>query len=78
MYCGFVNRFMAEGGWGLLFQWLGDAITTSNNPFIKEVLLLLIKCPISVDRLKESNAPRTIKGLSKDSDDSGKLIIIMK
>lgn len=62
---------MAEGGWTLIFQWLGDAIGAGNNPFIKEVLKLLIKCPISVDRLKESNAPRTIKGLSKDSEDEG-------
>lgn len=64
---------MAEGGWALLFQWLGDAINTSNNPFIKELLHLLVKCPISLDRLKESNAPRTVKGLSKDSEDLGEL-----
>jgi len=65
-------RFMGEGGWNLIFEWLGGAVTTSNNSFIKEILEVLIMCPIHLERLKECHAPRTIKGLSKECEDSGK------
>lgn len=71
-----LNRFLASGGWKLIFQWLGDAINNGNNPFIKEILQLLILCPIRIDFLRESNAPRIVKGLSKDSEDRGNLISV--
>lgn len=60
---------MAEGGWALVFQWLDDSIVNNNYPLIREILELLLLCPISLDRLKENNCPKVVKGLSKDSED---------
>lgn len=62
---------MAEGGWGLIFQWLDEGISNNNQALICEILELLLKCPISLDRLKENNCPKVVKGLSKDSESEG-------
>ncbi|KAL0273689.1 UNVERIFIED_CONTAM: hypothetical protein PYX00_006311 [Menopon gallinae] len=61
-------KFMAEGGWALVFQWLDESINSSNHALIREILELLLICPITLDRLKENNCPKVVKSLSKDSE----------
>lgn len=62
---------MAEGGWALVFQWLDESISNSNHALIREILELLLICPITLDRLKENNCPKVVKSLSKDSEVEG-------
>lgn len=64
---------MSEGGWALTNSWLADAIEARNWPLMKELLELLLMCPVDVERLKLNNCPKLVKGLSKDTTDKGNL-----
>ncbi|KAK3919052.1 Serine/threonine-protein phosphatase 1 regulatory subunit 10 [Frankliniella fusca] len=64
-----IGMFMSEGGWALTNSWLADAIEARNWPLMKELLELLLMCPVDVERLKANNCPKLVKGLSKDTTD---------
>ncbi|KAJ1524384.1 hypothetical protein ONE63_010884 [Megalurothrips usitatus] len=64
-----INLFMSEGGWALTNSWLADAIEVRNWPLMKELLELLLMCPVDVERLKLNNCPKLVKGLSRDTTD---------
>lgn len=64
-----IGMFMSEGGWALTNSWLADAIEARNWPLMKELLELLLMCPVDVERLKLNNCPKLVKGLSKDTTD---------
>lgn len=71
-----LDKFMTEGGWSLVYLWLSDGIDSKNWPLVKQLLELLLSCPVDVLRLKSNSAPKLVKGLSKDNDgDEGKIII---
>ena len=53
-------------GWQTVNSWLTHAIESKNEPLIISLLRLLLKCPVTVDRLKENNTPKLVKGLKKD------------
>lgn len=69
-------RFMSEGGWALTNSWLADAIEARNWPLMQELLELLLMCPVDVERLKLNNCPKLVKGLSKDSTDQSKFLVL--
>lgn len=66
-----LGSFMSAGGWTLVHMWLSDGIAAKNWPLIKELLELLLLCPVDVERLKTNNFPKLVKELSKDGSQSG-------
>lgn len=59
-------QFMAAGGWTLTHLWLTDAITSQNWPLVREILELLLLCPVDVERLRSNSAPKLVKQLTKE------------
>lgn len=68
-----LDQFMAAGGWSLTHNWLSDGILTYNWPLVRELLELLLLCPVDVARLKSNSAPKLVKQLSKEGSQEGKL-----
>ncbi|KAH0945232.1 hypothetical protein HN011_002524 [Eciton burchellii] len=66
-----LNQFMRAGGWNLIHTWLTDGILAKNWALIKELLELLLICPVDIERLKSNNCPKLIKGLSKEGSHQG-------
>ncbi|XP_041978594.1 serine/threonine-protein phosphatase 1 regulatory subunit 10 [Aricia agestis] len=64
-----LDVFMGSGGWRLLHMWLTEGIVAKNWPLVKELLELLLLCPVDIDRLKSNNCPKLVKELSKDEND---------
>jgi protein phosphatase 1 regulatory subunit 10 len=62
---------MRAGGWNLIHTWLTDGILAKNWALIKELLELLLICPVDIERLKSNNCPKLIKGLSKEGSHQG-------
>lgn len=65
------GRFLQGDGWKTLNEWLKTAKESENHDFVKELLILLQKCPVNLDRLKENDTPKVIKNLSRSSQDEG-------
>lgn len=63
-----LGLFMGSGGWVLVHMWLTESIVTKNWPLVKELLELLLLCPVDIDRLKTNNCPKLVKELSKDDN----------
>lgn len=59
-----LGQFMAAGGWNLVHSWLRDGVTTSNWPFVQEILEMLLLCPVDGNRLKSNHTPKIVKDLS--------------
>lgn len=57
---------MEAGGWKLAHSWLKEGTDNKNWPLIQELLELLLLCPVDVPRLQSNDAPRLVKGLSRD------------
>ncbi|XP_053204241.1 serine/threonine-protein phosphatase 1 regulatory subunit 10-like [Panonychus citri] len=60
--------FLERDGWDLINAWLKESIDVDNYRFICELLDLLVKCPMNIDRLKQNDTPKLVKSLSKHSD----------
>lgn len=68
-----LGQFMEAGGWKLVHGWLKEGIDNKNWPLVQELLELLLLCPVDVPRLQSNDAPRLVKGLSREgSGDEGK------
>lgn len=68
-----LGEFMEAGGWKLVHAWLKEGIETRNWPLAQELLELLLLCPVDVPRLQSNDAPRLVKGLSREgSGNDGK------
>lgn len=65
------GRFLQGDGWKTLNEWLKTAKDSDNHDFVRELLILLQKCPVDLDRLKENDTPKVIKNLSRSSQDEG-------
>lgn len=65
---------MDAGGWRLFHGWLTESIVTKNWPLVRELLELLLLCPVDIERLKANNCPKLVKELSKDGNQLGKFI----
>ncbi|CAH0404735.1 unnamed protein product [Chilo suppressalis] len=63
-----LGLFMGSGGWLLVHMWLTESIVAKNWPLVKELLELLLLCPVDIDRLKTNNCPKLVKELSKDGN----------
>ncbi|XP_035445760.1 serine/threonine-protein phosphatase 1 regulatory subunit 10 isoform X5 [Spodoptera frugiperda] len=63
-----LGLFMGSGGWVLVHMWLTESIVAKNWPLVKELLELLLLCPVDIDRLKTNNCPKLVKELSKDDN----------
>ncbi|GBP11890.1 hypothetical protein EVAR_74524_1 [Eumeta japonica] len=59
---------MGSGGWRLVHMWLTESIVAKNWPLVKELLELLLLCPVDIERLKTNNCPKLVKELSKDGN----------
>lgn len=59
-----LGQFMAAGGWNLVHNWLRDGETSSNWPFVQELLEMLLLCPVDGNRLKSNHTPKIVKNLS--------------
>lgn len=71
-----LGQFMEAGGWKLAHGWLKEGIETRNWPLVQELLELLLLCPVDVPRLQSNDAPRLVKGLSREgSGNDGKFSI---
>lgn len=57
---------MSVGGWDLIYCWLSDGVNAKNWPLVKELVDLLLTCPVDIDRLRTNSCPKLIKTLSKD------------
>ncbi|XP_037976794.2 serine/threonine-protein phosphatase 1 regulatory subunit 10 [Plutella xylostella] len=60
--------FMGSGGWRLVHMWLTESIVAKNWPLVRELLELLLLCPVDIERLKTNNCPKLVKELSKDGN----------
>ena len=76
MYICFTCRFIEEGGWTVLNEWLQEIKNTTeeNSPVLIELLKVYQVLPVSVTLLKLNSCAKTIKTLSK-SEDSGRFSI---
>lgn len=63
-----LNKFLELDGWETINSWLDLAKKSENRPFLIEIIRLLERCPVSVERLKQNNTAKLVKSLSKDSD----------
>ena len=63
-------RFINMGGWDTLHGWLQEMRDEENSPLLMELLKVYQKLPVTIDLLKQNNAPKTIKQLSKTEDAS--------
>ncbi|KAJ0181760.1 hypothetical protein K1T71_002482 [Dendrolimus kikuchii] len=63
-----LGSFMSSGGWLLVHMWLTESIVAKNWPLAKELLELLLLCPVDIERLKTNNCPKLVKELSKDGN----------
>ncbi|XP_047544417.1 serine/threonine-protein phosphatase 1 regulatory subunit 10-like [Vanessa atalanta] len=63
-----LGLFMGSGGWRLVHMWLTENIVSKNWPLVRELLELLLLCPVDVERLKTNNCPKLVKELSKDGN----------
>lgn len=73
-----LGLFMGSGGWRLVHMWLTENIVSKNLPLVRELLELLLLCPVDVERLKTNNCPKLVKELSKDGNHVGKLFSVIK
>lgn len=68
-----LGQFMETGGWKLAHSWLKEGIESKNWALLQELLELLLLCPVDVPRLQSNDAPRLVKGLSREgSGNDGK------
>ncbi|XP_026757335.2 serine/threonine-protein phosphatase 1 regulatory subunit 10 isoform X2 [Galleria mellonella] len=63
-----LRMFMGSGGWLLVHMWLTESIVAKNWPLVRELLELLLLCPVDIERLKTNNCPKLVKELSKDGN----------
>lgn len=63
-----LEKFLEQEGWLTLNQWLNAARAADNTPFTLELLRLLERCPVSVERLKQTNTAKLVKNLSKEGE----------
>ncbi|XP_068620992.1 serine/threonine-protein phosphatase 1 regulatory subunit 10 [Battus philenor] len=63
-----LGLFMGSGGWRLVHMWLTESIVAKNWPLVRELLELLLLCPVDIERLKTNNCPKLVKELSKDGN----------
>lgn len=72
-----LGLFMGSGGWSLVHTWLTESVVAKNSPLIKELLELLLLCPVDIERLKTNNCPKLVKELSRDGNNLGKKHLIL-
>ena len=66
VYC---NRFVSKpSSWYLLLTWLTDALQTHNTPLLVEMLELLLLCPMTEERLKDSEITALIQAKLNRND----------
>ncbi|XP_032529561.2 serine/threonine-protein phosphatase 1 regulatory subunit 10-like [Danaus plexippus] len=65
-----LGLFMGSKGWRLVHMWLTESIVAKNWPLVRELLELLLLCPVDIERLKTNNCPKLVKELSKDGNHS--------
>ncbi len=53
-----------------MYDWLKEAKSADNQAFLMEILKLYDVLPVSVDLLKKNSCAKTIKSISKSTDDS--------
>jgi len=63
-----LEEFLVSGGWEILHQWLIHSKDIGNAYFLIELLKLLDKCPVTVNRLKVNEIPKVVKKLSKEGE----------
>ncbi|CAH2066527.1 unnamed protein product, partial [Iphiclides podalirius] len=63
-----LGLFMGSGGWRLVHIWLTESVVVKNWPLVRELLELLLLCPVDIERLKTNNCPKLVKELSKDGN----------
>ncbi len=70
------KRFLKIGGWNLINVWLNEARAAGHHwMLLREILILLDKCPVGTSLLKENDTAKTVKSLTKDCPDEGMKII---
>jgi len=65
-------------GWDTINVWLKGAKESGNEVFLVELLHLLLKCPVTVDRLRENDTPKEVKKLSKDFSTNEEIVNLSK
>ncbi|KAG1714359.1 Serine/threonine-protein phosphatase 1 regulatory subunit 10 [Nymphon striatum] len=58
-------KFLNEGGWEIVNNWLKEGKEKEDNGFLFELLEMYKKLPMTVNKLKENNSARIIKALCK-------------
>ncbi|CAG2116464.1 unnamed protein product, partial [Medioppia subpectinata] len=64
-----LEEFLRSGGWETIHLWIKSAKELGNKPFLDELLTLLLKLPMNVERLRENDSPKIIRKIAKQSDD---------
>lgn len=62
-------RFIEDGGWDILNQWLTDFKEIDNTQLLTEIMKLYRELPVTVDLLKKNSAAKTIKQLGKSENE---------
>ncbi|XP_064616876.1 serine/threonine-protein phosphatase 1 regulatory subunit 10-like [Liolophura sinensis] len=70
-----VLEMLMEGGmWEILNNWLQEATESDNSPFLVELLKVYKQLPVTVEVMKQNNAAKTIKQISKSKDETLKTL----
>lgn len=65
---------MGQNGWQTLNTWLKSGKEDENQPFVQELLDLLLVCPVTVDRLKVTDTAKLVKALRKEGTNTDGVI----
>lgn len=55
-------------GWQIIYEWLKDAIDKDNQSFLIELIKVLRRCPITLERLKQNDTAKLLKDLTKSEN----------
>lgn len=64
-----LEKFLINGGWDIMNEWLHDARESENTPLLMEILRVYHTLPVTIDIMKKNDAAKTIKQLRKSEDE---------
>lgn len=64
-----LEKFLTNGGWDIMNDWLHDARQSENTPLLMEILRVYHTLPVTIDIMKKNDAAKTIKQLRKSEDE---------
>uniref|UniRef100_A0A6G3MHQ3 Serine/threonine-protein phosphatase 1 regulatory subunit 10 (Trinotate prediction) n=1 Tax=Henneguya salminicola TaxID=69463 RepID=A0A6G3MHQ3_HENSL len=60
-----LSRFLVKGGWAALTIWFKDSLDSKHVTFLTEFIQTLAQFPITLELLKSSCIPKSLKAVAK-------------